>query len=106
MYHDIPKVVQLHRLQEHQLRMRSLALSGHKEEDWDKSWRALTWRQETADQSTEFLNSGAEGQEGRKKILQLFDFKKLPKGISRILYAGVACCMRRPHIVCSIRIDL
>ena len=106
MYHDIPKVVQLHRLQEHELRMRFLEMSGHKKEDCHKSWRALEWRQKTVDQSWEFLNSGAKGQEGRDKTLQLFDFKKLPKGIYRILYAGVACCMRRPHTVYSIRIDL
>ena len=106
MYHDVLKVVQLHRLQEHQLRMRSLALSGVKGEGCKKTWRALKWRQETADQSTGFLNSAADGADGREKIMALFDFKKLPAGISRILYAGVACCMRRPHTVCSFRIDL
>ena len=97
MYHDTPKVVQLHRLQEHQLRMRSVALSGVKAEDCDRTWRALKWRQKTANQSTDFLNSAADGADGREKIMALFDFKKLPAGISRILYAGVACCMRRPH---------
>ena len=125
MYHDVLKVVQLHRLQEHELRMRSLALSGHKEEDCHKSWRALEWRQKTVDQSWDFLNKAAKGKDGREKIMALFDFKKLPTGIYRlnvlggsfyaegvcpgiyrILYAGVAFCMRRPHTVCSIRIDL
>ena len=106
MYHDVLKVVQLHRLQEHELRMRSLALSGHKEEDCHKSWRALEWRKKTVDLSWDFLNQAADGQDGREKIMAVFDFKKLPKGIYRILYAGVACCMRRPHTVCSIRIDL
>ena len=125
MYHDVLKVVQLHRLQEHELRMRSLALSGHKEEDCHKSWRALEWRKKTVDQGWDFLNKAAEGQDGREKIMALFDFKKLPTGIYwlnelgssfytegvcpgiyRILYAAVACCMRRPHTVCSIRIDL
>ena len=115
MYHDVLKVVQLHRLQEHELRMRSLALSGHKEEDCHKSWRALEWRQKTVDQSWDFLNKAAKGKDGREKIMAVFDFKKLPTGtywlnegkcpgICRILYA--AYCMRRPHTVCSIRIDL
>ena len=97
MYHDVLKVVQLHRLQEHELRMRSLALSGVKAEDCDKTWRALKWRQKTADQSTDFLNSGAEGSDGHEKILQLFDFKKLPKGISRMLYAATAYCIQNPY---------
>jgi len=122
MYHDVLQVVQLHRLQEHELRMRSLALSGHKEEDCHKSWRALEWRKKTVDLSWDFLNQAAEGQDGREKIMAVFDFKKLPTGtywlndgssfytegkcpgICRILYA--AYCMRRPHTVCSIRIDL
>ena len=112
MYHDVLKVVQLHRLQEHELRMRSLALSGHKEEDCLKSWRALEWRQKTVDQSWDFLNKAAKGKDGLEKIMALFDFKKLPtgtywfwlcssfysegvcQGIYRILYAGVACCTR------------
>ena len=125
MYHDVLKVVQLHRLQEHELRMRFLEMSGRKKEDCRKSWRALEWRQKTVDQSWDFLNKGAKGKDGREKIMALFDFKKLPTGIYRfngligsfyhggvcpgiyrIFYAGVACCMRRPHTVCSIRIDL
>ena len=124
MYHDVLKVVQLHRLQEHEIRMRCLDLLGHKEEDWHKSWRALEWRQATVDQSWDFLNSAAKGKDGLEAIMALFDFKKLPAGtywfwhgssfyaegrcpgIHRILYAGVACCMWRPHTVCSIRIDL
>ena len=125
MYHDVLKVVQLHRLQEHEIRMRCLDLLGHKEEDWHKSWRALEWRQKTVDQSWDFLNKAAKGKDGLEAIMALFDFKKLPTGIywlnelgssfytegvcpgiHRILYAGVACCIRRPHTVCSIRIDL